>query len=291
MTVAATRTVPLGTFLRLGRVSNLPTVWSDVLAAIALASGELTSATTAGVLLAMTALYVGGMYLNDAFDREIDARERPSRPIPSGEISPAPVFAVGFGLLFVGSALMLTLGPAAGLAGFALAAAIVAYDLHHKGVSWSPLAMGVCRALVYVGTALAATGTVELALLLGSVALFAHVVGLSYAAKQETFNRIDRMWPLGVLAIPFMIGFLVFPTGPLSLLAGAALLAADALAIGLLKNRTEAQHVPRAVSLMIAAIALVDALMAGAVGSSIAVVLCFAAFALTLVLQRHVPGT
>ena len=42
------------------------------------------------------------MYLNDAFDREIDARERPERPIPSGRIGAGPVFAIGFGLLAAG---------------------------------------------------------------------------------------------------------------------------------------------------------------------------------------------
>ena len=39
------------------------------------------------VLLAMSLFYVGGMYLNDYFDRAIDARERPERPIPAGDIS------------------------------------------------------------------------------------------------------------------------------------------------------------------------------------------------------------
>ena len=34
----------------------------------------------------MTAFYVGGMYLNDYFDRAIDARDRPGRPIDAGEI-------------------------------------------------------------------------------------------------------------------------------------------------------------------------------------------------------------
>src|SRR5918999_4483448 len=179
MTVAAARAVSLGTFLRLGRVSNLPTVWSNVVAATVLAGAELATATTATVMFAMTAFYVGGMYLNDAFDREVDARERPGRPIPSGEIAPVMVFAIGFGLLLVGIALMSLSGTAAGLTGLALAAAIVGYDLHHKGVAWSPLLMGACRALVYVGAGVAATGTVPSAVLLGALALFAHVVGLS----------------------------------------------------------------------------------------------------------------
>jgi UbiA prenyltransferase family len=291
MTVAAARAVSLGTFLRLGRVSNLPTVWSNVVAATVLAGAELATATTATVILAMTAFYVGGMYLNDAFDREVDARERPGRPIPSGQIAPVIVFAIGFGLLLVGIALMSLWGTAAGLTGLALAAAIVGYDLHHKGVAWSPLLMGACRALVYVGAGVAATGTVASAALLGALALFAHVVGLSYAAKQESFNRIDHLWPLGLVALPFAVGLWLLPSGALSLVAGAALLAADALAISILRNPTGARDVPRAVSLMIAAVALVDALVASVTGSWIAVLLCFAAFALTCALQRHVPGT
>ena len=50
----------------------------------------------------MTAFYVGGMYLNDFFDRDIDARERPGRPIHAGDISAGAVSAIGFGLLAVG---------------------------------------------------------------------------------------------------------------------------------------------------------------------------------------------
>ena len=291
MTAVAAKALFLGTLLRLGRVSNLPTVWSNVLAATVLAGAELASVTTATVILAMTALYVGGMYLNDAFDREVDARERPRRPIPSGEISPAAVFGIGFGLLLAGIAAMLISGSAAGLAGVVLAAAIVGYNLHHKGVGWSPLLMGVCRALVYVGASVAATGAVQPALLLGALALFAHVVGLTYAAKQENFNRIGRLWPLGVIAIPFVIGLWMLPSGALSLLAGAPLLVVDGLAIKLLKNPIDAADVPRAVSLMIAAIALVDALVASSTGSWSAVLLCCAAFAMTIVLQRVVPGT
>ena len=75
------------TYLRLGRVSNLPTVWTNVLAGIVLAGGPLEPGTLAALVVALSLFYVGGMYLNDAFDRTIDARERPERPIPSGLIS------------------------------------------------------------------------------------------------------------------------------------------------------------------------------------------------------------
>src|SRR5215211_4362456 len=136
------RPASLGTLLRLGRVSNLPTVWTNVLAATTIAGGDLLSGRTGSVLAAMTLFYVGGMYLNDAFDRAVDRRERPGRPLPAGEVSAPTVFAGGFGMLGLGVVVMALHGLTPALAGLALAAAIVGYDLHHKGNPLSPVLMG-----------------------------------------------------------------------------------------------------------------------------------------------------
>src|SRR5438094_889537 len=74
------------TLLMLGRVSNLPTVWSNCLAGWLLGGGGLALRF---VLLCVgaTCLYIGGMYLNDAFDFEFDRAFRRERPIPSVAIS------------------------------------------------------------------------------------------------------------------------------------------------------------------------------------------------------------
>src|SRR6185295_9438522 len=101
MHVTSSEVPALVTLLKLGRVSNLPTVWTNVLAGTVLAADTVQGWRFAVVLLAMSLLYVGGMYLNDYFDRAIDAAERPSRPIPAGEISAAAVAAFGFGTLGV----------------------------------------------------------------------------------------------------------------------------------------------------------------------------------------------
>ena len=118
MTAVATRAaeVELTAYLRLGRVSNLPTVWTNVLAGAVLAGRATVGPGRAGrsLALALSLFYVGGMYLNDAFDREIDARERPERPIPSGRIGAGEVFALGFGLLGAGRRAARLAGAAAG---------------------------------------------------------------------------------------------------------------------------------------------------------------------------------
>ena len=49
--------------LKLGRVSNLPTVWSNVLAGTVLAGGEPWPPATLVVMLAVSLLYIGGMCL------------------------------------------------------------------------------------------------------------------------------------------------------------------------------------------------------------------------------------
>src|SRR5436853_3024192 len=132
MNVVAVRAPSAQTLLRLGRVSNLPTVWTNVIAAATISNAAADIADVALVGLAMTAFYVGGMYLNDFFDREIDARERPGRPIHAGDIGAATVSAIGFALLAAGVAFLAPFGPFTALWALALAVAIVLYDAWHN---------------------------------------------------------------------------------------------------------------------------------------------------------------
>jgi len=86
----------LRTFLILGRVSNLPTVWSNCLAGWWLGGGG-NFRNLPFLLAGATFLYVGGMFLNDAFDAEFDRRYRKERPIPSGMIELKSVWRWGLG--------------------------------------------------------------------------------------------------------------------------------------------------------------------------------------------------
>src|SRR5580704_4567103 len=113
MTTGAVERTSPATLLRLGRISNLPTVWTNVLAGAVLSGGEWRSWRLGVVLLAMSLFYVGGMYLNDYFDRAIDARERPERPIPAGAVSAGAVATIGFCLIGAGALATAAMGAAA----------------------------------------------------------------------------------------------------------------------------------------------------------------------------------
>jgi UbiA prenyltransferase family len=292
MSAAAAQMPSLSTLLRLGRISNVPTVWTNVLAGSIIAGGAGHSDQVALIAMAMTAFYVGGMYLNDYFDRAIDARDRPGRPIDAGEIRASSVMLIGFGLLAVGIALMIAFGLGAILCGFLLAGVIVLYDVWHKGNRLSPVVMGLCRALVYIGTGVAIAGGISNATISGAAALACHVAGITYAAKQESLDRVGNLWPLVLLAVPLIAALPVLFDGWTTVAAFVLLLAADATAIRLLVKRPSPGAVPLAVSGLIAAICLVDALAIAAAGGGMVIVALGAlGYPLTRLFQKSIPGT
>ncbi|MFZ3584749.1 UbiA family prenyltransferase [Loktanella sp. DJP18] len=271
-------------------MSNLPTVWTNALAGAIIGAGtSISNGAVIGAAVILSLFYVGGMWLNDAFDAEIDARERASRPIPSGEISQTAVFLVGAALLVFAVLLGSYFGSTAAAAALALAAAILLYDWLHKRTALSTLIMGATRFLCYVFGALVAGGF-SAAVLIGAAGLFAYVVGLTYAAKQEAYDRIGRAWPLAVLAVPPIIGLVFAGTNPVALSLWAALVVLMSFAVRLLFKRKPGD-VPRAVVTLIAGISLYDAVLIAGQGFAGVALVAVGAFLLTLFFQRFVPGT
>lgn len=286
------------TALRLGRISNLPTVWTNVVAGAVLAGSPLLPILLGLLLLVMSLFYVAGMYLNDAFDRQFDAAAYPQRPIPSGAVSPKTVFAMGFLGLGVGELLLIVagfgleegLGWEPALAGLCLCATIVLYNVHHKGNPLGPFLMSLCRAQIYLTTALAVSPTLSPSVWWGMALLIAYIIGLSYAARQETLVRMASHWPLTLLALPFIYG----AAGALHSV-GTALIYMSFLIWVLAAVRRLAQHeqagIRSGVSQLIAGIALLDALLIALAGDLPLAVLAAGGAALTRLAHRKVPGT
>ena len=143
------RELPRTLFI-LGRVSNLPTLWSNCLAAWILTSGLRPGNSASSQLLLLTTgcsvLYLSGMYLNDAFDVSFDQLHRPERPIPSGKISRLSVSILGT-LWLVGGLILLV--PISGKWAWILAGCILLYNAIHKKFFSSVFIMAGCRALIY----------------------------------------------------------------------------------------------------------------------------------------------
>ncbi len=283
--------------LRLGRVSNLPTVWTNTATGIVLAGGTLGSPATLPLLVALSLFYVGGMYLNDAFDARIDRVERPERPIPAGAISARTVFAAGFAMLAAGVLLLLWIGYGLtgagawpGLGGLALAGAIVLYDRYHKDNPLSPALMGLCRVLVYLTAGVAFAHPLPGTLWLAALLLLCYLIGLTYVAKQENLGEVRNLWPLLFLAAPLIYALVQAPAD----LTSGLMFVLFALWVGTALSflwRRRPGDVPRAVVGLIAGIALLDAVLIAAAGAPGIAWLAVAGFVLTLALQRLVPGT
>ena len=172
------------TLLILGRASNVPTVWSNCLAGWLLGGGGSIGRFLI-LCLGATCLYLGGMFLNDAFDAEFDRQHRKERPIPSGDITLGEVWRWGFGWLAVGTVILVSLGHTTGELAAILLFWIVLYDAIHKLVAFSPVLMAVCRLFLYFVAASVAVDGVTGLVIWSAFALAAYIVGLSYMARRE----------------------------------------------------------------------------------------------------------
>jgi 4-hydroxybenzoate polyprenyltransferase len=174
----------LRAYLLLARISNLPTIWTNVLAGMIVSGAPFIAADFGRLCLAISAFYTAGMFLNDAFDREFDARWRPDRPIPAGDVTARETFAIGWVLLAAGLALVWAQGNLTAVVwAIVLAAAIVLYNYRHKHNPFGPIVMGACRGLVYC-VAAAASAALTPTVVVAASALTAYVVALTWIAKR-----------------------------------------------------------------------------------------------------------
>lgn len=144
------------------RPANVVTAVADVLAGMAIAGyftevipGWHTTINTGIpalpiILLAISTigLYSGGIIMNDVFDAELDAIERPERPIPSGLISKKAATIFGGIFFFIGLFAAGLYNPASQYLAAAIMISCLIYDrfLKHSAL-FGPLNMGLCRGL------------------------------------------------------------------------------------------------------------------------------------------------
>jgi 4-hydroxybenzoate polyprenyltransferase len=278
--------------LILGRVSNLPTVWSNCLGAWLLAGGGSGSRFLL-LILGASAIYVGGMFLNDASDSEFDRRHRRERPIPAGAVGEREVWLVAGGSLLLGAIAMGILGRATLFLGILLVLAVIIYNLTHKFIEFSPAVMALCRYLLFLAAGSAAVMGVTGTVVWSALVLGGYVVGLSYVAKGETLGGLRRWWPLGGLVLPLVLAGFVNP--PADWVNAVVAAPATMLVLWMISSlshlfRKGSGGPRRTVSGLLAGICLVD-LLAVAPSPFPWGVAFLGFFGVALLLQRWVPAT
>ena len=281
----------LRTLLVLGRTSNLPTVWSNCLAGWWLGGGGRENLHKLyGLLIGATLVYLGGMYLNDAFDANFDSQYRRERPIPSGAIAAGTVWRFGFGFLILGLISLFTVGLITGLLGIVLVLCILIYDMIHKMFVLSPILMAICRFLLYLIAASAAWGVDGWAIWCG-LALGFYIVGLSFLARKEVTRNEPPLWPCLLLIVPVVLALIMnvgrFRENAVLLSAVLVLWVSRSLRFA---YRPAERNIGRSVSGLLAGIVLVDLLACENVPHPFAAVF-IGLFLLALVFQRFVPAT
>lgn len=280
---------PLRTLLILGRVSNLPTVWSNCLAAWLVADGGPWWRFLV-MTFGATLLYIGGMFLNDAFDEDFDRLHRRNRPIPNGEIKASTVWSLGFGMMAIGYLSVSFLGSDTALLGAFLVVAILLYNWLHKMVAASPVLMAACRFFLFLMAASATRFGINGLALWGAFVLACYIVGLSYVARRESLPGALSLWPLVFLAAPVILCLLVndgsYRSSAAVLVVGFVAWTAYPLSY---LFRSSDRNIGYCVSGLLAGIALTDALVVGWDPGMTPVFLVL--FGLALVFQRSVPAT
>jgi 4-hydroxybenzoate polyprenyltransferase len=196
------------TFIALGRVAGLPTVWSNCLAGWWLGGGGNYWKLPL-LLLGVSVLYTAGAFLNDAFDADFDRQRRTERPIPAGKIPAALVWKYGFILLAIGVVLLLFCGWAAAFASMFLALTILIYNFAHKFFNAAPWLMGACRFWIYVIAGAAGAGGLNGEVIFCGTALAAYAAGTDYIARRKAQRGAARLWPLLLLAVPVVMSLLL----------------------------------------------------------------------------------
>ncbi len=136
-------------WLRLCRFPAVFTALADIVLGWILVNGVIAGRNAmpmlACLLLSSAGLYLSGMVFNDVFDREQDKKERPGRPIPSGQIRLRSAAILGTVLMLIGLAAAAFVGRGSIEVAVLLAACILCYDGGLKRTPIGPVMMGSCR--------------------------------------------------------------------------------------------------------------------------------------------------
>lgn len=202
-------------YFQLARPANIVTAIADILAGMTIAQFifEPSPDSAYWLILATVGLYGGGVVMNDVFDAQLDAIERPERPIPSGKVSVNTAALLGISLLVMGIIAAGMFSLLSAQLALIIAALAVIYDRYAKhSAVFGPITMGLCRG----GNLLLGMSAVSQSLIeWGWVALvpIAYIGAITLISQDEVHGGkrrslyIAASLYMSVHAIQFMVAF------------------------------------------------------------------------------------
>jgi len=183
-------------YLQLMRFPNLFTAAADVLAGYLIVCGlNIKWWELGGLVFATMGIYAGGCVFNDFCDREVDARERPSRPIPSGKVSAFEAFLLSCICFGVGLLSAYWVGNRTFFITIVLALLAISYDAFTKKKDTiGPLNMAACRSCNLVLGMSPAISFIA-AVFIFPLISFVYVFTLTSLSRYETGTEaVQRSW-------------------------------------------------------------------------------------------------
>ncbi|MCW7493606.1 UbiA-like protein EboC [Leptospira sp. 2 VSF19] len=196
----------LKAYLTLFRPANVVTAVADILAGMAIVGFVWRDHSPIFLLLSTIGLYGGGVVLNDYFDIEIDTKERPERPIPSGKVKKISALVFGSLLLVVGLGFAFFYQMQSGWIALGIIVLVLTYNRFAKHHSvFGPVVMGMCRGgnLILGMSLVSEIKTFEIAL---SLLPIFYIIAITMVSRGEVHG--GKKLPLLFAGVLYLIVFL-----------------------------------------------------------------------------------
>lgn len=205
-------------FLKLVRPANIITAWSNILVGAAIAYGTLNEESLPMfdfinyfnfdivlLIISTSGLYGGGIVMNDYFDANLDAKERPERPIPKGLISKKNALNFAIILYTIGVISAFCVNIVSGIIACSLVGLTLIYNTFSKHNSFlGPLNMGICRAVNWL-LGMSICATFFSSFLLWLIIPLLYIFGITLVSRSEVIGEKGNNLIIGVGLYIFVI--------------------------------------------------------------------------------------
>ena len=293
-------------WLKMLRISNAPTIISNVMVGLALAiqshALEFKSVLSPPRLdylkplfvisVALLLIYFSGMIFNDAIDARWDKKHRPDKPIPSGVIRNRDAWLtasvmLGCGVLLIG----MFQGSGAMVLSIVLSVVVLAYTFLHRWIIPAVILMAMSRALVYFVAMTALRPPPPFVHLLGfCIAIGVYTALLTLIGRREHKGESKYAWLVWLMIIPPIIPMVMY--GESHEFAWILLVVFTAWLLFAWRDFRQPTNRPIAgMHTLLAGFCLLDCVLIASIGELSILIVSLICFVFTVAAHRKVMGT